>query len=43
MLFYCFQMKELDEASKPDIPYPYSTIWELNANRNNPWNPAGYV
>lgn len=36
-------MKQLDEASKPEIPYPYEMIWRMNASRNNPWNPTGYV
>ncbi|KAK7095025.1 hypothetical protein V1264_006489 [Littorina saxatilis] len=37
------EMKQLDEASKPEIPYPYEMIWRMNATRNNPWNPTGYV
>ncbi|KAK7497060.1 hypothetical protein BaRGS_00011796, partial [Batillaria attramentaria] len=37
------EMKELDEVSAPDVPYPYDMIWKHNASRNNPWNPTGYV
>ncbi|KAK7095023.1 1-deoxyxylulose-5-phosphate synthase YajO-like [Littorina saxatilis] len=37
------EMKQLEEASKPDIPYPYEMMWRINAARKNPWNPTGYV
>ncbi|KAL8612656.1 hypothetical protein ACOMHN_044597 [Nucella lapillus] len=37
------QMKELDEVSRPDIPYPYEMLPRSNATRTNPWNPSPYV
>ncbi|KAL8612662.1 hypothetical protein ACOMHN_044603 [Nucella lapillus] len=36
-------MKELDEVSRPDIPYPYEMLPRSNATRTNPWNPSPYV
>ncbi|XP_076469874.1 1-deoxyxylulose-5-phosphate synthase YajO-like isoform X1 [Babylonia areolata] len=37
------EMKELDEVSTPGDFYPYDFIPWLNGNRDNPWNPRGYV
>ncbi|XP_070176763.1 1-deoxyxylulose-5-phosphate synthase YajO-like isoform X2 [Littorina saxatilis] len=37
------EMRQLDEASQPEIPYPYELIRRLNVRRNNPWNATGYV
>lgn len=30
-----FQMKRLDEASAPELPYPYQFVGHLNADRYN--------
>ncbi|XP_025113690.1 uncharacterized protein LOC112575844 isoform X3 [Pomacea canaliculata] len=37
------EMSELDDVSKPEVPYPYEMIRRLNASRANSWNPPGYV
>ncbi|XP_076468829.1 1-deoxyxylulose-5-phosphate synthase YajO-like isoform X2 [Babylonia areolata] len=37
------EMKELDEVSKPETPYPYEMVWRVNSTRTNPWNPSPYV
>lgn len=37
------EMKELDDVSKPEIPYPYEMVWGMNTTRTNPWNPSPYV
>ncbi|KAL8625957.1 hypothetical protein ACOMHN_012549 [Nucella lapillus] len=37
------EMKELDDVSNPNPPYPYEMVWRLNATRTNPWNPSPYV
>ncbi|PVD21589.1 hypothetical protein C0Q70_17387 [Pomacea canaliculata] len=37
------EMSALDAVSKPNMPYPYEMIWRSNEQRQNPWNPTGYI
>jgi hypothetical protein len=38
-----FQMEKLDEASNPDVPYPYDLIAKANAARVNRYLPQPIV
>ncbi|KAK7095022.1 hypothetical protein V1264_006486 [Littorina saxatilis] len=37
------EMKQLDDASTFDVPYPYKMAIGMARSRQNPWHPAGWL
>ncbi|XP_041347689.1 1-deoxyxylulose-5-phosphate synthase YajO-like [Gigantopelta aegis] len=37
------EMTQLDQASQPEVPYPYEMVWRLNKDRCNTFVPSFYV